>query len=191
MLKLIKGLWLLGVLLLLLLLKLLLMLRHLSVMHATREPRRIWILKLIIWIWIRHHWLVRSKRTRNKNLWPCITFYCVGLIYCIFSFNFFLEIWCLFNFNFDILAILFFWRFNLVSSVILTFSLMGKTWLSNEFKSSIVNIRLPLLKNCGYFLSCYFYQNEKSQYSYPFHYQNCLAQHHHYLHHHHHHYFHH
>ena len=127
MLKLIKRLW--RVLLLLLLLKLLLMLRHLSVMHATGEPRRKWILNLIIWIWIRHHWLVRSKRTRNKNLRPCISFYCIGLkflINCIFSFNFFLEIWCLFNFNFDILAFLFLGCFNLVCSTILTFSLKEK-----------------------------------------------------------------
>ena len=148
------------------------------------------MLKLIIWIWIRHHWLVRSKRTRNKNLWPCISFYCIGLkflIYCIFSFNFFLEIWCLFNFNFDILVFLFFGCFNLVCSTILTFSLKEK----NYSMILISRLKLPLLKNCGYFLSCYFYQSEKNQYFCPFHYQNCLAQHHHHLHHHHHHYFHH
>ena len=132
MLKLIKGLWLLGVLMLLLLLKLLLMLGHLSVMYATGKSRRI---KLIIWIWIRHHWLVRSKRTRNKNLWPCITFYCAGLkflIYCIFCLYFFLAILCLFNFDFYILAFLLFRSFNLVCSRILTFSLKGKKKLSNE-----------------------------------------------------------
>ena len=141
MLKLIKGLWLLGVLLLLLLLKLLLMLGHLSVMYATGESRRMWILKLIIWIWIRYHWLVRSKRSRNKNLWPCITVNCVGLkllIYCILSFDFFLAIWCLFNFNFDTLAFLFFGSFNLVCSSILKFSLNRKTRLFMEANQPVV-----------------------------------------------------